>query len=201
MKKYRLKKDLPTFKAGEEFAIFKNTGDLCRIDGYEDDGEWYTSICAYSARTLKKFPNILTDWFEEIQEQPKTVWDLEEGDGYFYIAWHGHIEKSIWGKYGDDEEARESGNCFFTEKEAEKELARRKVKVILERDTNGFKSNWEDELQDKYHVFWLLHPGRLEVECENNAIEDRIYFATEEDAKASIKAHEKEWKTYLGVEE
>lgn len=59
MKRYRLKRDLPTFKAGETFALWDSveTQGLCR----ESD-----EIMAYHQKTLDKFPNILTDWFEEI---------------------------------------------------------------------------------------------------------------------------------------
>jgi len=43
--------------------------------------------------------------------------------------------------------------------------------------------------------------GELRADFTHTHQEHKIYFATPEDAKASIKAHEKEWKTYLGVEE
>lgn len=60
MKRYRLKKDLPTFKAGETFVLWNSieTQGLCR----ESD-----DIMAYHQKTLDKFPNILEDWFEEIK--------------------------------------------------------------------------------------------------------------------------------------
>lgn len=80
MKKYKLKKDLPTFKAGQEFAIAECNGGLWLIDGYDEHGDWYGAVMAYAKQTLEKFPNILEDWFEEIPEEAKTVFDLKDGD-------------------------------------------------------------------------------------------------------------------------
>jgi len=62
MLRYRLLKDLPTFKAGDMFYI-SQYGALI----YDDGG---FGVMVYSQSTLKRFLNILTDWFEEIQEEP-----------------------------------------------------------------------------------------------------------------------------------
>lgn len=74
MKRYKLKKDLPTFKAGDEFYLDSNN-DL-RLKKPD--------IMAYSHITLEKFPNILKDWFEEIPENKR--WRAEYGGEYAYIA-------------------------------------------------------------------------------------------------------------------
>lgn len=62
MKRYKLKKDLPTFKAGGAFHI-NDKGNLV------SDNESSKGIVAYSKSTLDKFPSILTDWYEEYEEQ------------------------------------------------------------------------------------------------------------------------------------
>lgn len=64
MKYYRLTKDLPTFKAGELFFI-NNYGQLVSNEN--------KSIVAYSAATLKKFPNILEEWFEETEKPTRDI--------------------------------------------------------------------------------------------------------------------------------
>lgn len=68
MKRYRLKKDLPTFKAGEVFVLWDS------IEGpglfRESDG-----IMAYHRKTLDKFPNILEGWFEEIKPTEPLIKD------------------------------------------------------------------------------------------------------------------------------
>ena len=69
-KRYRLVKDLPTFKAGEIFELWDSveTQGLCR----ESDG-----IMAYHRKTLEKFPNILEEWFEEIKPAEPKITDPE----------------------------------------------------------------------------------------------------------------------------
>lgn len=56
MKYYQLIKDLPTFKKGQIFYL-NEFGFLVRKED---------PVVAYSASTLKKFPNILKDWFKEV---------------------------------------------------------------------------------------------------------------------------------------
>lgn len=64
MKYYQLKKDLPTFKVGDIFELREN-GCLYLHDN-EDNRHWQPDVMAYHSRTLKNFPNILKDWFEDI---------------------------------------------------------------------------------------------------------------------------------------
>ena len=84
MLRYRLLKDLPTFKARDMFYI-SQYGALI----YDDGG---FGVMVYSQSTLKRFPNILTDWFEEIQEEPTDSirWKPKNGDNYFYIV-HSYV--------------------------------------------------------------------------------------------------------------
>ena len=65
LKQYKLKRDLPTFKAGETFHL-SGMGNLI----HESDG-----VVAYSWSTIGKFPNILTDWFEEIKPAEPLIKD------------------------------------------------------------------------------------------------------------------------------
>lgn len=77
MKYYKLKKDLPTFKKGEQFFV-NDYGQLisCAHEG----------VVAYSAHTLKRFPDVLKDWFEEVpapERDSKTKYAFME-----YISDH-----------------------------------------------------------------------------------------------------------------
>lgn len=65
-RRYRLLKDLPTFKAGGIFHISPK-GSLV------SDNEFSKGIVAYARSTLAKFPSILTDWFEEIWPQQLRI--------------------------------------------------------------------------------------------------------------------------------
>lgn len=198
--KYILKKDLPTFRAGDEFHLSPR-GNLVHTESH---------VVAYMQHTLKKFPNILTNWFEEIPDQPKTVWDLKKGDE----CWSRTATSSCLGDstpvvatretwHGDVHQLslREMGGVFLTVEDCNKDIAWQKAREILLRDTKGFKPNWKDLGQEKYRVAYNASSDALFVEWQLDGVHSCIHFATKEDTEASIKVHEKEWKIYLGVEE
>lgn len=64
MKKYVLKRDLPTFKAGDIFILSDSDGCLWHATG--DSGE-HVDVRAYHRKTLQAYPEILTEWFTEIK--------------------------------------------------------------------------------------------------------------------------------------
>lgn len=163
---------------------------------HKKDSKYKPTKSAMRTKNLLRLGYIM-----EIPEQPKTVWDLKEGDICYYLTAMGTIQETTFNNLA----ARDCltvGSLFLTIEEAKKELARRKAKQILLRDTKGFKPNWKNLKQAKWYVSYFCNDETLEIDtfggsdafCE-------IYFANEQDAKSSIKAHEKEWKTYLGVKD
>ena len=66
MKRYKLKKDLPAFKAGTECYI-EEAGHMVPCRGIS-----YTIV---HKDQLEKNPNILTDWFEEIKPAEPLIKD------------------------------------------------------------------------------------------------------------------------------
>lgn len=65
--RYKLTKELPTFNVGDEFFLDPYGG--LWLDE-KINGEPNTSrVMAYNSKTLKKFPNILRDWFEPVEEE------------------------------------------------------------------------------------------------------------------------------------
>lgn len=66
MSRYILKRELPTYNVGDEFFT-DDIGSLWldqSINGEPNSSQ----VMAYHFSTIEKFPNILTDWFEEIKE-------------------------------------------------------------------------------------------------------------------------------------
>lgn len=78
-KRYKLKKDLPTFMAGDEFELTPYGALVQIINGR-------IGVCAYAASTLEKFPCILTDWFEEIKPKEPRITDEDARDAVFSWA-------------------------------------------------------------------------------------------------------------------
>ena len=66
MKRYKLKKDTPAFKAGAECYI-EEAGNMVPCHGIS-----YTIV---HKDQLEKNPNILTDWFEEIKPAEPLIKD------------------------------------------------------------------------------------------------------------------------------
>lgn len=143
-------------------------------------------------------------YIEEIPEKPKTVDDLRGGDRCWCITLSPLTGFDVEDfEFGIRESLMvETGDIFLTREEGEKELARCKAKVILERDSKGFKPDWKDRFQEKYYVAYEIYfGGQLVARCSTDYNLGGIVFASQEDAEDSIKAHPDEWKTYLGVEE
>lgn len=94
MKRYRLKKALPTFKAGEVFVLWDS------IEGpglfRESDG-----IMAYHRKTLDKFPNILEEWFEEIRPVGPLIKDEKIRKAVKVWAEANNVLEVFAGRVGD----------------------------------------------------------------------------------------------------
>lgn len=73
MKKYILKRDLPTFKTGEIF-IMAEGGRGCLW--YSTGGDQVDRI-AYTSSELKAHPEILTEWFTEIKDHAPLEGSLD----------------------------------------------------------------------------------------------------------------------------
>lgn len=189
MKRYILKKDLPTFNKGETFYLNKRGNLVQEVSG----------VVAYASTTLAKFNILDSDWFEEIPEHKR--WRADIGEYYWYLDSAG--EAYITTEREDDiDDARFSiGSYFITEAEAEKARDWLKAFTVLRDDTKGFKPDWRYETEDKYFVAYDRALKKLCVSSDFRYQDVTIYFKSKEDAEASIKAHEKEWLTYLGVED
>lgn len=189
MKRYKLKKDLPTFKAGEIFYLSDNVNLLRESD----------NIHAYSWSTIDKFPNILTDWFEEIKET--TSWKPEKHDWCWYISACGALNDFNYNSSPEQQQYVAIGNCFQTKEEAERVIEYLKALAAV----RGDKTSKFVEGNENWHVCYETRGNYFYPRCnfcdETNGIFGLPYFATEEDARRSIELHKNEWLTIFGVEE
>ena len=201
MKRYRLLKDLPTFKAGQ-LAYISKTGNL--IAGTPENQETTETgliIMIYHETTLKKFPNILTEWFEEIKEPTDSIhWKPNNGDEYWYIDDCAGIYRDRW----DDESIHFSryslGLIKRTKEECEKARDRKLAEVRLQR-TSTFKPDFENE-KGGWVVFYSYVDKELHSmrdSCTDSG--ELVRYATAEDARKSIKENREDWLTYFGIKE
>lgn len=201
MKQYRLLKDLPTFKAGQ-LAYISKTGNL--IAGTPENQKTTETgliIMIYHETTLKKFPNILTEWFEEIEEPVDSIhWKPNFGEEYWYVNYIGNVVCRSWEDASVDLWLLESGNVYRTEKEAEKARERRLAEVRL-RQTSDFKPDFENE-NGGWVVFYSYVDKELHSmrdSCTDSG--ELVRYETEEDARKSIRENREDWLIYFGVKE
>lgn len=190
MKRYKLLKDLPTFKAGDLFYI-SEYGALVHNDG----------VMAYARQTLDMFPDILTEWFEEIKEPTDSIhWELLPGDIYWYLSNTGVVLKKQWMSSPDDIMRYVIGNTYRTEKECDKAYDRKLAEARL-LQTSTFKPDFKNGnggwiIGYDYHLKELTYDS---IDCTDYG--EPVRYETEEDALKSIRENEQDWLTYFGVED
>lgn len=193
MKRYKLLKDLPTFKAGGLFYI-SEYGALV----YDDGG---FGVMAYAQSTLEKFPNILTEWFEEIKEPTDSIhWKPKHGDEYFWIDECGSILPGTF--YRDslyDQQRLTFGNVYRTEKEAEKARDRRLAKVRLQR-TSTFEPDFENGKGGWAVYYDHGHETLAVCKFDDYDAGEPVRYATREEAEKSIEENREDWKIYFGID-
>lgn len=197
MKRYKLLKDLPTFKAGDLFyiseygALVHNGGDP---DGY--------NVMAYAQSTLEKFPNILTEWFEEIQEESTDSihWMPKNGDIYWFVGIGGKINHDFWTGTPADFWRYGLGKIYRTKEECEKARDRELAEATLRR-TSKFKPDFEN---DKGGWIVVYNYRYHKLFAQNVQFEDAgepVRYETKEEAERSIEQYRKYWLAYFNVED
>lgn len=188
MKRYRLLKDLPFAKAGEELYIKR-----------QEDGGYFTlykdldkmSVCDLHEGFIENFD----EWFEEVE------------DTEFYMpVIYADKEGVVANKISNDSvvyeplylNASSIGLAFKSKKEAERYIAYLKAKTIIKRDTKGFKPEWNNNGEGRYCGFWDSDDNKPNWKYGlNTPKEPNIYFKSRKDILDSFKKHPEEWKTYL----
>ena len=137
MKRYKLLKDTPAFKAGTECYI-EEAGHMVPCRGIS-----YTIV---HKDQLEKNPNILTEWFEEINES--TRWKPEMDQKYYCAGSDGSVIDDDWCGLIIDCDRFDIGNCFESREEAEKAVERLKAWKRLKDSGLKFK-DWNKSNYDK----------------------------------------------------
>ena len=199
MKRYKLLKDLPTFKAGQ-LAYISKTGNL--IAGTPENQKTTETgliIMIYHETTLKKFPNILTEWFEEIKEPVDSIhWKPKIGDRCFVLE-NTNIRLTAYTGMLRDYNAYRAGRVFRTEEECEKARDRELAEVRLRR-TSTFKPDFENGRGG--WVVYYDHGCETLAVCKFDDYDagEPVRYATREEAEKSIEENREDWKIYFGID-
>ena len=201
MKRYKLLKDLPTFKAGQ-LAYISKTGNL--IAGTPENQKTTETgliIMIYHETTLKKFPNILTEWFEEIKEPVDSIhWKPKKDDEYFWMNSYGETQPDVWDGDSIDIMRLALDMIYRTEEECERARERKLAEVRL-RQTSTFKPDFKSG-KGGWMVYYDHGCETLAV-CELDYYDDGeiVRYKTRAEAEKSIKENERDWKIYFGIKE
>lgn len=196
MKRYKLRKDTPTIKAGTVFqevvSDFDGAKELVRITpiGAKTNPQW----------TIDDIDNF-DEWFEEIREEPidSIHWEPRIGDRCFILE-NANIRPTFYTGMLRDYNAWRTGRVFRTEEECEKARDRELAEVRLRR-TSTFKPDFKNGKGGWFVVYNHLE-GKLEYfKCSWQYAGESVRYKTREDAKKSIKENEQDWKIYFGIEE
>lgn len=183
MKYYKLKKDIPMFKAGDLFYINSDQGCLVQKD---------TIRLAFHKETLEEYPEILRDWFEEVEEPGYKRWRAEEDDEYYTINRIGCVCRSRDTRQPEDDYRYKTGSYGRTAEELEAKLKYDIARQVLLDDAEGGEfvpgsnNNWYNSYclcLEAWSTFstWYYYPGA-------------IYFKSEEALLKSLKEHEEQWE-------
>ena len=185
-------------EVNEEFYIINEKGDKIEnpYDGESFLKFYFTENLEFKSEAINLICNkVLLSLMlgeckiEKIQHKQKTVWDLKNGDEYYYINMCGNVDLTTFSNdtYNADKKIIEVGNAFLTKEEAKHEAERRKCEaVLLKYGTRNFMSF--EYYDDKYYIMYNNTVENVYVDCCNfMQRQGSIYFKTEELAQKAIE--------------
>lgn len=185
MKKYKLLKDLPFAKAGEELYL-----------KFSEDSEFFLvykgTDKAYTAELNPEFIDNFGEWFEEL---PKCYFSINK--------FKKEVQKVIVGYHSNwvIESLKSIGLLFETEEEAERHIDYLMAKEVIKQDAKGFKPDWQNADEERYCGKWDFDDEIPHISILNIFKAPQIYFKSKKDIQESFKKHPEEWKAYLTYEQ
>lgn len=193
MKTYKLLRDMPTVKAGTTFREITR-----EVDGSRILKEYKSSN---KVSILVSEVNDFDEWFEKIEPTDSVHWKPKKGDKIWYLDENGNTNFTYFDEDDSYHLSRfEFGNTYRTSQECEKARERRLAEVRLQQ-TSNFKPD-----PNKGELGWIVGYDHEEDRLLATPIDyidygEPIRYATEEEAKRSIRESRGEWLKYFGIEE
>lgn len=188
MKRYKLLKDLPGLKKGTILSEGKSIFGARTLTTKNDVGHIFISN------------NLSEELFEEIKEPVDSIhWKPKIGDKCFVLE-NTNIRPTAYTGMLRDYNAWRTGRVFRTKGECEKALDRELAEVRL-RKTSDFEPDFKNGKGG-----WIVGYDHEEDRLLATPIDyidygEPIRYATEEEAKRSIRENRGEWLKYFGIEE
>lgn len=109
---------------------------------------------------LEKQAKSILEEIEKLKKEEKVeskVWKPEFDEDYYIVEPYGEVVENTWFDDNYDEGKYNIGNCFKTEKEAEKAVEKAKIYTQLKRlaeEINTEPIDWKNDNQWKYHIVY-----------------------------------------------
>lgn len=176
--RYRLIKDLPTFKAGQTFHTDEQ-GNLW-LDPYQGpSNHWLAEVMAYHHKTIEHFPEILTDWFEEIEEPAES----------YLVAKIQKLENSVKAQAEKMGTLRDGINELHERLKTVEEITERLLREDNEQIL-GHVKKYEPGMPQR--VIFERMKQDLRDWIEKNAVDKiRTYFHAEPDGRSGVRFTDK----------
>lgn len=171
------------FKKGDLFFIHPEEGCLLQKD---------TLRLAYHKETLENNPEILKDWFEEIEESENKRWRAKYGKKYWYLCDYGIAFSNTECGNDIDDFRYIVGNYSKTEKEAENYQEYLIARQVLLDDAEGGK--FSDSYGAWYAIYSLIVKDYRTTYTFSCYFPGVIYFRTGKALKKSLKIHKAQWE-------
>ena len=184
MKYYKLINNIPMFKKGDLFFIHPEEGCLLQKD---------TLRLAYHKKTLEKNPEILKDWFEEIEESKNKRWRGEKCDGYYFLDDEGVVRHELDIYDGVDDYRYNAGIYGYTKQEIEAKREYNIARQVLLDDAEGGKFMPYEVV---YYANYVAAASREEWEIDSSAniyTPGQIYFKSKGSLELSLEVHQEQW--------
>lgn len=190
---YKLLRDTPTIKAG---TIFREV-----VSDYDGARE-LARVTPIGAKTSPQFTiqdiDNFEEWFEEIEDN--IHYKPRNGETVFCLNEEGDIYSFIFNDLLSHHKRLAFGFVYRTIEEAQKARERRLAEVRLQR-TSDFKPDFENGEGGWVVFFGYMHKDLYPIRGGYSDSGEPVRYATEEDARKSIKENERDWLTYFGVKE
>ncbi len=207
MKKFKLLKDLPGAKAWD--IIVYEDWDVYFEECSDNTTPSFQTVDEHLLWILERMITELEYnwWLEEVEETPKSIYELKNRGAYFYINDRWEIIDVDWLLWSGFERRLEMWNVFLTEEEAEKELRKRKALARIKRWIWKNKALlWLNRDEDWtyhwwYRVAYYKDTNELEIILETAMTIDGIMFMYKSDAERCLVECKKDWGILFDLKE
>ena len=125
---------------------------------------------------------------EKIPQKPKNVWDLKNGDIFYYLDIYVCVTITYYHGHDVDKRNIKYGNAFLTKEEANHEAERRKCEAIMLKYGTRDMMSLGDKYTKKYYIQYDYDVNKIMIfKHYSLGIQGTINFKTEELAQKAIE--------------